>query len=209
MYIASIPCSGTAAGCAASSSGSASEDSSVEVLVKFTKRYNAKAHRILDEEGFAPRLYSCSRVYGDLYMVVMEYLVGETMFDRQEAGKSLPQSLYTDVDIAIGKLHEADIVFGDLCLPNIMCVPESGGPSGSPGGLRAKLVDFDWAGTDGEDTYPVTLNDKLPDWVGGMERGEVMRKEYDIGLLEMVRMVCVRPLDVYANDISFAQLGVQ
>jgi hypothetical protein len=46
----------------------------VEVVVKFTANYNEEAHRILADEGLAPKLYACQRVIGNLFMVVMERL---------------------------------------------------------------------------------------------------------------------------------------
>ncbi|EKM54785.1 uncharacterized protein PHACADRAFT_258877 [Phanerochaete carnosa HHB-10118-sp] len=51
--------------------------SSVEVLVNFTPRYNVRVHRIPPHAGFTPRLYSCLRVHGELYMVLMEYFPSE------------------------------------------------------------------------------------------------------------------------------------
>ena len=42
-----------------------------EDIVKFTVRYNEKAH-ILADAGFAPKLHFCGRVVGGLYTVVMD-----------------------------------------------------------------------------------------------------------------------------------------
>jgi hypothetical protein len=44
----------------------------VSVVVKFTAKYNEGAHKLLAEEGLAPKLYACQRVIGNLFMVVME-----------------------------------------------------------------------------------------------------------------------------------------
>ena len=75
-------------------------------------------------------------------------------------------------------MHEADMVFGDLRPPNIMCIPTESG------GMRAKLVDFDWVGVHGRDRYPATMNDQLEDWAPGMVRYGVMLKEHDLAMLE-------------------------
>lgn len=166
------------------------------MLVKFTTRYNPDAHRLLAAAGLAPHLYSCSYVYGGLYMVVMEFISGEVMeYLVAEKDKTVPLSVFDDVKAAIEKLHEKDIVFGDLRPPNIMCSPKS--EDVDPGSgvktkrLRAKLVDFDWASIDGEGRYTATLHDDEPEkWVNGVGRYEVMRKEHDLGMLEKLPRMC-------------------
>jgi hypothetical protein len=55
-----------------------------EVVVKFTPRYNAKAHSILANAGFAPKLHFCGRVVGGLYMVVMDRVDGKSLWQLQQ-----------------------------------------------------------------------------------------------------------------------------
>ena len=167
-------------------SESALSTETVEVLVKFTARYNAHAHRTLHAAGYAPRLYSCSRVYGELYMVVMEYLrePWQTLWSWVEDRKPVPQSVWDDIAAALDILHSENIVFGDLRLPNIMCTEENSS-------LRVRLVDFDWADKDGKDRYPVTINHDLDDWApgGGVERYGVMRMSDDRAQLEHTKQL--------------------
>ncbi|PCH39877.1 hypothetical protein WOLCODRAFT_136536 [Wolfiporia cocos MD-104 SS10] len=164
-----------------------------EVIVKFTERYNADAHRLLANSGLAPKLYSCSRVMGGLYMVVMERMKGETAWTLSQRKDGIPYEVYEDVELAISKLHAADLVFGDLRMPNIMCV-RGGGDGSKTSGM---LLDYDWAGIDGKDRYPSTLNHQLEDeWARGMERYGVMRKEHDREMLEMLRVACQPKLSV-------------
>ena len=183
LYIASMP--------APPSSAAASD---IEVVVKFTARYNVKAHRLLAEAGLAPRLYSCSRVLGELYMVVMEFLPGKTMLHSCRGCKYLPWSVYADIEAAIQRLHAEGIVFGDLRLSNIMCFEPKAtsesvfGPEQGP--MRAKLIDFDWAGVADVERYPAMLDDSLRDWAPGVERYGVMRAEHDLAMLEKLRWVC-------------------
>ncbi|KAI0808275.1 hypothetical protein C8Q74DRAFT_1363676 [Fomes fomentarius] len=121
---------------------------SVEVLVKFTAEYNADAHRILAKAGFAPALHACVPVCGGLKMVVMDRVQGENAWNAEQRDE-LPLTVYESVRSAIEVLHLAGFVFGDLRLPNIMCLPDG----------RAMLVDFDWVGKADEARYPATLND--------------------------------------------------
>ncbi|KAL4244178.1 hypothetical protein ABKN59_010944 [Abortiporus biennis] len=120
-----------------------------EVLVKFTARYNPRAHKLLEEAGFAPKLHSCSRVCGELYMVVMDYLDGKTMWQYSKQDIPIPQSVYDDVEKAIKILHKEEIVFGDLRSGNIMCVESQSQDATTE--IHAKLIDFDWAGVHGKD----------------------------------------------------------
>ncbi|TBU21455.1 hypothetical protein BD311DRAFT_678300, partial [Dichomitus squalens] len=173
MYIATLQVPAASGAVESSSVGT-----SVEVAVKFTARYGVAAHELLAKQGLAPILYACRPVLGDLYMVVMEFVSGKTAWNMIESCEQIPHPVWADVQKAIEALHEKDLVFGDLRLPNIMCVPTESG------GMRAKLVDFDWAGIHGKDRYPTTMNAQLKDWAPGMDRYEIMLKDHDRQMLE-------------------------
>ena len=195
LYIASLTTPATSSVPATPSSTAAATAPDTEVVVKFTARYNAEAHRLLDKAGLAPRLHSCSRVYGELYMVVMEHLLGKMMWHWSHNGVHLARSIYADVEAAVQSLHAAGIVFGDLRLPNVICVPSESAPESwregpEEPGTNAKLVDFDWAGVADVDRYPATLDDSLPDWASGVERYGVMCKQHDRAMLEELREAC-------------------
>lgn len=180
-----------------SASWAAASPSPIEVVVKFTAQYNARAHRLLSEAGFAPLLYSCTRLYGGLDMVIMEFLLFETLwrmkYNDDGRRQDVPESVWDDVAAALKMLHDADIVFGDLRLPNIVAVPRCAVGPHAKGGprVRAKLIDFDWAGTDGVDRYPTTLNHELDEWApgGGVERYGVMRMSDDRAQLEHTKQL--------------------
>ena len=150
----------------------------VEVVVKFAPRYGAEAHRLLAEKGLAPTLHACRKVLGDFYMIVMDYVPGETAESLIDSRTRIPAPVWDDVKTAIDILHEKDLVFGDLRLPKIMCVPTEFGDS-----MRAKLVGFDWAGTHGQDRYPTTMGAEFRQWAPGMHRYEVMLKRHDLAML--------------------------
>ena len=172
---------------ASSRSGDAPVDN-IEVVVKFTNRYHADAHKLLAAEHLAPVLHACVPVYGDLFMVVMDRVEGEMAWATVEAReKKLPYRIYEDVERAIALLHSGDLVFGDLRTPNIMVVP---GGSGLDDGPRGMLVDFDWVGTHDSDRYPASLDDSLPDWALGVRRYGIMDKEHDTAMLVRLRENC-------------------
>jgi hypothetical protein len=153
------------------------------VLVKFTSRYNQVAHRLLfDQElPLAPALYSCTRVIGDLTMVVMEYLEDARplhwFFSPFSTGTTLPKVdiVRRDLEKALQVLHKDDFVFYDLRQANVLYSPKDGG--------RTFLVDFDGVGKDGKDRYSPCLNPNLDLGVSG---SQIMRKSHDLSNLEKV-----------------------
>ncbi|KAI0291295.1 hypothetical protein BC826DRAFT_886738, partial [Russula brevipes] len=150
----------------------------VEVVVKFTANYNEQAHRILADEGLAPKLYACQRVIGNLFMVVMERLNGTPM----SAGipeRRLEDSVFDDIRRAVGHLQGHNLVHGDLRAVNIMLEPNQ---------KHAKVIDFDWAGTSGTDRYPLTMNkgELADEWHPAVVAGGPMETNHDVYALDEV-----------------------
>ncbi len=109
------------------------------IVVKFTRSYCAEAHRLLQGAKLAPRLMYFSgedpnfKKLDGLDVVVMEFVQDEVLTDEGRKAKKK----------AIDLLHQANIVFEDLRLPNVLGTTKG-----------AMLVDFDWAGKSGEVFYP-------------------------------------------------------
>ncbi|KAH8986809.1 hypothetical protein EDB86DRAFT_2809337 [Lactarius hatsudake] len=152
-----------------------------QIVVKFVQRYNAEAHRLLATAGLAPEIFYSPTEHPDLVgltMVVMEFIDGKPA--HQHCGSlQLPPSISDQLKKALEILHENNFVFGDFRYPNIMITKDG----------RVRLIDFDWCGVHGEDTYPVSLNDARDaangiDWHPGVERGGEMRKEHDSFMLK-------------------------
>jgi serine/threonine protein kinase len=159
----------------------AQDDSGRELVVKFVKRYNAYAHRLLASPDFAPQLrYSClgNAEAGTMGVVIMDYVRGEDAYRRYGDGK-LPGAVYDGVKEAVDALHAASFVFGDLRLNNIIITTD---------GERPVLVDFDWCGLHGMDRYPSSLNDFSDiKWHGGVVRNGLMLMEHDVFMLEAMQ----------------------
>ncbi|KAI0055196.1 hypothetical protein BV25DRAFT_1843129 [Artomyces pyxidatus] len=130
------------------------------VVVKFCEAYSADAHRLLAAHGLAPALHLCAALRGGLHMVVMARVAGETAFRRfrtvdaalRPTEAPLASAVRADVRRALALLHAAGLVFGDLRRPNVMVVSTDGRDG-------AMLVDFDWAGREGQARYPPMIND--------------------------------------------------
>lgn len=130
------------------------------ICVKFTQRYSEAAHEAGVELGIAPDLLAVERI-GQWYMVVMEdvseqysnlYQVKEDVYDQRSVEKLVKE--------AIESLHRKGFVHGDVRHTNIMI--DNKLVKGARNRSRPiLLVDWDWAGTDGEVKYPVTLNSSV------------------------------------------------
>jgi serine/threonine protein kinase len=151
------------------------------VLVKFTPWYNEEAHRLLADHDppLAPALFSCNRVVGDMYMVVMEYKSDASPLHLFFPPFTPPCPLKVEVvrkslKKALELLHGQGLVFGDLQPPNILH---------SHGGDCVFLVDFDWVGKHREDRYSPCLN---PVVRSDVSRWQIMEKAHDIQSLEGV-----------------------
>ncbi|KAI0357051.1 hypothetical protein OH77DRAFT_123517 [Trametes cingulata] len=94
--------------------------------------------------------------------------------------KDLPESVMDDVRHALEVLHGAGLVHGDV-RPNILPCPRQDGKNG------AMLVNFDWAGEDGQACYPALLNQSREiDWDGVRPGGQI-RCAHDLVLLARAR----------------------
>ncbi|KAG8737482.1 hypothetical protein FRC10_008103 [Ceratobasidium sp. 414] len=148
------------------------ETPSRAIVVKFTRRYNGQAHKLLAEQGYAPKLLFDGSEHPEfprpagLLMMVMEYII------EAPPGPSYNEA-YLTLPAALRLLHGQKLVFGDLRLLNVL-VPKSS----TDRGAIAMLIDFDWCGKDGEDRYPVDINTKIK-WADGVGPGTLMHMSHD------------------------------
>ena len=144
----------------------------VNVVVKFTTRYDDAAHKLLGEARLAPKLRYFARLVSGHYMVVMDFIDHPPLSDRPK------QDNYLDICQRVGEavelLHKHNLVFGDLRPQNIILDPAN---ENSP-----LLIDFDFTGTHGVDRYPASWTTKKhhPE----VRRNGIMVKEHDTFLLD-------------------------
>jgi hypothetical protein len=142
------------------------------------------AHQLLADAGMAPKLLYCGSLDGNMdvrktgnlaqgnikyhglcvgpvRMVVMERIEGNTM----DKASTLPTGAREKTQLAIKKLHDAKLVFGDLRGPNVMF-----------SGEKVLLIDFDWAGKVDEARYPRNLSRKVkwPKVAAELEMGLIL-----------------------------------
>ncbi|KAH8112362.1 hypothetical protein DFH11DRAFT_1607181 [Phellopilus nigrolimitatus] len=149
------------------------------IVVKFTKRYDADGHALLASAGYAPRLHHADppSASNEWRMVVMERI---TTVELEHTAPADRLALQQDVRAAVELLHGAGRVFGDLRQGNVL-IQKPGADRPRP---RALLVDFDWAGREGEARYPYDRNDVNIEWPDGSRPGGVIERAHDAVWLE-------------------------
>lgn len=159
------------------------EANPIDVVVKFVSRYGEDAHKAMSDAGFAPKILYYGRInidpcmpsYGRLRMVVMEYVQGMTAYSALQQD-SLPRNFHRDLENAIKYYHGLGFVFGDLRESNVMVTKDD----------KVQLIDFNWAGREGEVTYPVSISHSI-DWPEGVRGLEAICKQHDLVMLARYR----------------------
>jgi len=125
------------------------------ICIKFVRRYGESVHAFCADAGFAPKLLAFDKLPGGWFMVVMELLdeswVPLTLVEQHSSHSGVRQKIRSD----ICKLHEQNMVHGDLRDANIMVKAKKKGSlffADQP--VSTMLVDFDWAGVNNEVLYP-------------------------------------------------------
>ena len=156
-----------------------------DIVVKFVDHYGERAHRLLAENGLAPTLLyhgspSLDKEFSlhPLSMVVMDYIDGDTLdFARKEnrLDEKMTEIVRSKVLRAIELLHLNGLVFGDLCSPNIMITNAN----------EVKLIDFNWAGEEGQVKYPSLISSDIK-WAAGVEALGIIKKAHDLEMLDQL-----------------------
>ncbi|KAK2463915.1 hypothetical protein APHAL10511_004087 [Amanita phalloides] len=118
------------------------------VLIKFSQRYSIELHEHCLNSGHAPQIFAFERLPGG---VAMEYIQSGVPITGSSHSPKNQQRWIAELEGLVADFHGKDLVHGDLRDSNIMCEGDS-----------MMLLDFDWAGKDGEVFYPTgNLNDEL------------------------------------------------
>jgi serine/threonine protein kinase len=154
----------------------------LDIVVKFVNRYGEKAHRLLADNGLAPELLYCGSPglndeqpsYASLSMVVMEFIEGQTLGESR-LNKETVESVRRTLEAALELLHGNGLVFGDVRSPNVIITPAKG----------VKLIDFDWAGEEGQAKYPYLISSVFP-WPPGVQPLAIIERDHDLQMLEKI-----------------------
>ena len=138
------------------------------VVVKFVRdHYGDKVHRFLAGKNLAPKLHLCERLVGGWYVVIMGKVEGR-LLNGYMSDDTLDPYIKESLNSAVQEMHKNRMVHGDLRPQNILITDKS-----SP-----VILDFDWAGMEGEATYPAELNETCH-WHKGVKARGKIEKEHD------------------------------
>lgn len=163
--------------------GKACDEKEKRVVVKFVERYGEQVHRLLAERRLAPKLLYCGPIsndpaldYGERLMVVMEYIEGKTA-DQEWSKEPVPDAVRNRLYQVVELLRTLSFVHGDLRKTNFMIEDGLDEPE-----ERIKIIDFDWAGVEGEVRYPLHLSARVYD-VYGIEDYQLIKHEHDLAMV--------------------------
>ncbi|CAG8695177.1 2962_t:CDS:2, partial [Scutellospora calospora] len=130
-----------------------------EIVVKFTWRYNQRAHELCSEIGKALKLLHVNKeVVDGFYMVVMDYVKAKPLYNCSSSlSYDECKTVFEDIEEAISKLHKKNIVFADL------------------------------SGEEGIECYPSFMNHEYINWPPGAENRKKLSREHDTHWLKLLK----------------------
>jgi len=153
-----------------------------KVLVKFTRRYSEKAHRLCAEAGLAPSLLGFRSLPAGWYMAVMEYLDPQTYRILEPEDGSNPR-LKAEIWRVVNVLHDGGFVHGDIRDVNMMTRHQWRTEEKA---RNVFLLDFDWAGPEGVTKYPPHLNLQTVKRHEGAKDGALITQEHDRAMVHCI-----------------------
>jgi serine/threonine protein kinase len=156
------------------------------LCIKFTRRYSEKAHRLLAELGHAPRLRAVSSLPGGWIMIVMDLSRYDPLYLLPFPPRSASESKHvvrSKIRDIVQKLHDNNLVHGDIRDINILVDRKT---IISKDSCAIHLLDFDWAGTEGEVRYPERVNTKSVRRPDGVSDRELITKGHDMAMVDFL-----------------------
>ncbi|KAI0704761.1 hypothetical protein C8Q76DRAFT_603626, partial [Earliella scabrosa] len=148
------------------------------VLVKFTPTYCGAAHQLLAASNYAPALLYCGPLYGDDVPVParMQAVVMEIVPHGEVEWPYTTEETCQMIRAAVNLLHEHGMVHGDLRPQNVFMDVTA---------KAVRIIDFDWAGKEGEARYPGDLSPRVQ-WPPGARPGGLITRAHDLYWLDKV-----------------------
>ncbi|KAF9062855.1 hypothetical protein BDP27DRAFT_1336043 [Rhodocollybia butyracea] len=117
------------------------------IIVKFGYgRYGVDAHRAAAQSNLAPALLNHTNLDGGWWMVVMETL--EDSWKPCNDFVNIEQPCKEAIEQSVRRFHELGFIHGDLRDANLFV-------SFDGGQWDCQIIDYDWAGREGEVRYPI------------------------------------------------------
>ena len=152
------------------------------VIVTFVKQYSREAHELMNFYGYAPKLIHYEeRVGGTQYTAIVmkyipdarpldEFLEYEAEHNRNNEIKKLACTRCTE---ALKVMHDNGFCHGKILSKSIL------GKKVQNGDVKIFIVNYKWAGRQGEATYPLSAD--IPE---GFQPGDLITRDQDKEQLE-------------------------
>jgi len=159
------------------------QDSNSTILIKFTRNYSIDAHQFCAVLGRAPTILGFESLPGGWRAIAMEFVASAVPITQSTQVAIHRERWAKELLDLVQALHEEGFVHGDLRDTNIICA-----------GDIMMLIDFDWAGREGDAAYPhLRLNPALLN--GRVSKDLKIMKEDDMRVfmntLKMLRTMSV------------------
>ncbi|KAF8958694.1 hypothetical protein BDZ97DRAFT_1840869 [Flammula alnicola] len=121
------------------------------IVVKFAREYSVELHAFCAQRGYAPRILAFERLPGGWKAIAMEYIASGVTITESSGLDTNRERWAKELSRLVDDFHAEGMVHGDLRDANIICNDR-----------HVMLLDFDWAGQDGQVFYPTpNLNSEL------------------------------------------------
>ncbi|CAG8591832.1 26740_t:CDS:2 [Racocetra persica] len=143
-------------------------------------RYSLDIHKLLDEVGYAPKVFTTSVIPGNWILVYMESLNNHSILHNitSNLDDQKRSSLRKKIKEVAEYLHNSGYIHRDLCEGNILVRQLEDNE------FDVKLIDFEWSGKVGSACYSPFMNRKNIQWPDGAEDWKLVTKNHDLFILE-------------------------
>lgn len=139
-----------------------------QVVIKFTETYGTIVHEFLYENGYAPKIHHVEES-GRFQVVVMDKVEGLCINDYIRENVDRVEELRHQCMNILQVLNDKKYVHGDLRDVNLLV----------DSCHQVKVIDFEWAGVEGEAFYPFFLNHVNLEWPEGASDGQKILRKHD------------------------------
>ena len=145
------------------------------ICIKFVRRYGLDVHLWFARKGYAPELIAFDTLSDGWFMVVMDLL--DKSWIHLADVEDPPGDLQHLIRSVLIQLHQEKMVHGDLRDTNIMVKSDEK--------LKFMVLDYDWAGTQGEVKYPLFVNTTRGLWrPSDVEDDVLISDRHDLAMVE-------------------------
>ena len=151
--------------------GIITNDENKEVIIKFVKQYSSEAHQFMHDKEYAPELiFHAEKIEGTCTQytaIVMEYIPDARSLDELLLEEDEQYRISTCCIEALKVMHEDGYCHGKISSKSIFGKFQDGR-------IKILIVNYEWAGRQGEARYPLSAD--IPE---GVQPGDLITQEHN------------------------------